>query len=97
MMFGISRYSFSESFISPSFTGCLNSNTTRRRWMEPPASAHPGTSLPASTMGTSHSCKNAFWNLTATEISSPDTIDWNSACSMARSFRISGAHTSILS
>ncbi|ABT14231.1 hypothetical protein MT325_m677L [Paramecium bursaria chlorella virus MT325] len=97
MMLGISVYSFSESFISPDLTACLNSNTIRRRWIEPPESAHPGTSLPASTIGTSHSCMNAFWCLMATEISSPDTIDWNSACSMARSFRISGAHTNILS
>lgn len=68
-----------------------------RRAMEPELSHHDGTSLPASAPGTFHTLLKAVRFLTLIVISSPDTIDWNSACSIFRSLLISGATNSNLS
>ena len=65
--------------------------------MDPELSEKLGTSFPAMMPGTLHSVVKAFWNLAATLMDSPDTMDWNSHCSNFHVAEISGATNKSLS
>src|SRR6056300_737803 len=72
---GNSRFSFSSSWGSASRTCLAKFHGRIRRSTEPELSFQLGTSLPPRTPGTFHSMETAVLFFTATETSSPDTID----------------------